>query len=148
MQHVTACRCGAIVAFVLALTTVLVGNAQGQNQKAAKAKARPQVLLTEGDGWQTDKQSKTPQTLKTLTQLCPEFFFTVKEQKKADYFLLLDHTVETAKSPAIFKFTLFDKEGGTLATAPPGGLDEAIKDACQVLRDSTKAASEAEKTGS
>ena len=143
---VTARRCGAILAFTLALTPVLIGTVLGQNQKAAKSK--PQVLLTEGDGWQTDQQSKTPQTLKALTQHCPEFFFTVKERKKADYFLLLDHTVESAKSPARYKFTLFDKAGGTLATAPPGGWDEAIKDACQTLRDSQKESSGAAKGGS
>ena len=103
---------------------------------AQSKQKKPQVLLTEGDGWQTDAESQTPETQKQLSAACPEYLFTVKEQGKADYFLLLDHTEGSAT--VRYKFTLFDKEGVPLATAPPGTLDQAVKGACDSLRQNAQ----------
>jgi hypothetical protein len=133
MQLLTVRRGGAILILALALTTVLAGTVQGRAQDSTKPK--PQVLLTEGDEWAMDTESKTPQTLKDLAQKCPEFWFTLKEEKQADYFLLLEHSPESATAPAKYKFSLYDKNGRSLATPPAGGLEDAIIGACQSLRD-------------
>jgi len=122
----------------------------GTGAVAEAQERRPRVFVPDSESWSfggsfgfdgetgfgDTKGGAKPQTaeiVKTVHERCSEAIVTMKEER-ADYILLLQHEGGKIFLRKDNKYVLFNADGDALASGSTRSLGNAIKDACQVLR--------------
>ena len=111
---------------------------------------RPRVFVPDSESWsfgggfafdieggagqaQGGAKPQTAEIVKTIHQRCSEAIVTMNEER-ADYILLLQHEGGKIFVRKDNKYVLFNADGDALASGSTRSLGNAVKDACQVLR--------------
>jgi len=112
---------------------------------------RPRVFVPESQSWSVGggfslqphkvgrgdfsggAKPQTAEIIKTVQERCPEIIVT-KNEKRADYVLLLQHEGGKVFLRKDNKFVLFDAEGDAIASGSTRSLGNAVKDACSAIR--------------
>jgi len=111
---------------------------------------RPRVFVPESKSWSVGggfnltnelghgdisggAKPQTAEIIKTLQERCPEVIVT-KNEKRADYVLLLQHEGGKIFLRKDNKFVLFDANGDAIASGSTRSLGNAVKDACSAIR--------------
>ncbi len=76
---------------------------------------------------------QTAEIIKTVLERCPEIIVT-KNEKRADYVLLLQHEGGKIFLLKDNKFVLFNTDGDAIASGSTRSLGNAVKDACTAIR--------------
>lgn len=113
--------------------------------------SRPRVFVPDSKSWSIGggfdlqphhrgrggiKGGAKPQTaeiIKTVHKRCPEIIVT-KNEKRADYVLLLQHEGGKNFLRKDNKFVVFDADGDAIASGSTRSLGNAVKDACSAIR--------------
>ena len=111
---------------------------------------RPRVFVPESQSWSVGggfsltnelghgdisggAKPQTAEIIKTVQERCPELIVT-KNEKRADYVLLLQHEGGKMFLRKDNKFVLFDANGDAIASGSTRSLGNAVKDACSAIR--------------
>ena len=138
MKRLNAVRMGMLSAALVA------GAGAGAEER------RPRVFVPDSDSWsfgggfaldtgggvgqtQGGAKPQTAEIVKTIHDRCSEAIVTMKEER-ADYILLLQHEGGKIFVRKDNKYVLFNADGDALASGSTRSLGNAVKDACQVLR--------------
>ncbi len=127
----------------------------------SKEDARPRVFVAESESWSmgdelnvldwTDigtvvggAKPQTAEIVKTVHERCPKVVVTRKEDR-ADYVLVLEHEGGKDIVRKDNKFAVFKADGDAIASGLTRLLGNAVKDACQAIRDDWREAAEPER---
>jgi len=139
---------GLRVVGVLGLAALATTLTAGERHRPA----RPRVFVPDSESWsmgggfsldedgfgggdvQGGAKPQTAEIVKTIHERCPEAIVTMKEER-ADYILLLQHEGGKIFLRRDNKYVVFDAEGDAIASGSTRSLGNAIKDACEVIRD-------------
>ena len=119
------------------------------------AQDKPRVYITDSDSWESSggfagatangsggiaggssggARPQTAEIMKTFGERCPRVTVTINREK-ADYIVILQHEGGKEWFRKDNKLAVFDKEGDMIRSMSARTLGNAVKEACEVIRN-------------